>query len=131
MTASNYNHYTPDEQAAILALYDDGCTFREIAAEVNRTHQGIAQWLTRNGHHVPTDSRATAANRAKAADWYASGRWQVRDICWHFHISSDVLLAEVDRRGIPRRGRSGRVMRPAYGETQARQMRPVRHADRQ
>lgn len=93
---------TADEGARMVVLYDDGYSLSDIARAVGRTKQGVAQYLIRQGIHIPVNLYAPLGSREKAVDWYQRGVG-VAHICRHFGLARRTLYVALRQRGIPLR----------------------------
>lgn len=84
-------------------LYEEGYSMRQIAAVVGCSHQAVRQWLINNGYHYPRPrSVASAADRARAVEWYKRG-YEVAAICARFGIVESTLYRDLRRAGVPLR----------------------------
>lgn len=96
------NHIRGAEGERIIALYYDGLTFEEIAAQVGRTRQGVSQYLIRADIHHPDEYAVDDARISGAIRWYRRGI-PIARITDHFKICEKTLYDYLRRRDVPLR----------------------------
>ena len=67
---------TPEKEAEIVKLFDNGCTYQEIARSLNVSHKRISEIVSSNGRSF-RDRPKVIDRKVKIGDRY--GNWEVID----------------------------------------------------